>query len=236
MTLPETEELLLPLLKVIEKKDQYKVKEITDDVIDLLDLSEEEKNEKMPNNERVISARISTANTYLKKAELVELKGKGYYAITENGMNVLKENPKELTEEDLMKSPKFREYKKVFNHAKETNGETIPLSKMGPASMMEAAFLQEMEQLQKDMMKEAKKGNERKYFQAKDSSKYESKSKHREHMRKHKHSKDKSKYIIKFSPADELLKFAELFERGHITKEEFDRKKEELLNIKYRSF
>ncbi|WP_296870479.1 SHOCT domain-containing protein [uncultured Methanobrevibacter sp.] len=36
-------------------------------------------------------------------------------------------------------------------------------------------------------------------------------------------------YVIQFSPADELLKFADLLERGYISREEFDRKKEELL-------
>ena len=72
MVLPQTNELLLPLLKVIENKEEYKVQEIIDEVVDTLELSEEDLNEKMPNNEPVISSRISTANMRLKKAELVE--------------------------------------------------------------------------------------------------------------------------------------------------------------------
>ena len=87
MVLPQTNELLLPLLKVIENKEEYKVQEIIDEVVDTLELSEEDLNEKMPNNEPVISSRISTANMRLKKAELVELKRFGYYSITEKGMN-----------------------------------------------------------------------------------------------------------------------------------------------------
>ena len=38
--------------------------------------------------------------------------------------------------------------------------------------------------------------------------------------------------VPKFSAADELLKYAELYERGLLTKEEFDLKKEQLLNQK----
>ena len=67
----------------------------------------------------------------------------------------------------------------------------------------------------------------------------------------HKHDKDKCKchkhghgkcrchhkkvvFNIEFSPAEELLNYAELFEKGYLTKEEFEKKKEELLNIEYK--
>ena len=70
--------MLLTLIKVIENKEEYKVQEIIDEVVDTLELSEEDLNEKMPNKEPVISSRISTANMRLKKAELVELKRYGY--------------------------------------------------------------------------------------------------------------------------------------------------------------
>ena len=97
MVLPQTNELLLPLLKVIENKEEYKVQEIIDEVVDTLELSEEDLNEKMPNKEPVISSRISTANMRLKKAELVELKRFGYYSITEKGRDFLSTNPDELS-------------------------------------------------------------------------------------------------------------------------------------------
>ena len=42
MVLPQTNELLLPLLKVIENKEEYKVQEIIDEVVDTLELSEED--------------------------------------------------------------------------------------------------------------------------------------------------------------------------------------------------
>ena len=124
MVLPQTNELLLPLLKVIENKEEYKVQEIIDEVVDTLELSEEDLNEKMPNKEPVISSRISTANMRLKKAELVELKRFGYYSITEKGRDFLSTNPEELTEEDLMKNPKFKEFKEIFEPAKPIKDET----------------------------------------------------------------------------------------------------------------
>ena len=226
MVLPQTNELLLPLLKVIENKEEYKVQEIIDEVVDTLELSEEDLNEKMPNNEPVISSRISTANMRLKKAELVELKRFGYYSITEKGKDFLSTNPDELTEEDLMKNPKFKEFKEIFEPAKPIKDDNRPIgiSKMGPASMMEAAFLDEMERIQKDIEEDMKKGNDVKYFKPKDAEIPKAKS-HAKTRHHHHNSKDNPKYVIQFSPADELLKFADLLERGYISREEFDRKK-----------
>ena len=55
------------------------------------------------------------------------------------------------------------------------------------------------------------------------------------HDKKHKHHHKHKRLIlnIEFSPAEELLKYAELLEKGYITKEEFEKKKEELLKIDY---
>ena len=57
----------------------------------------------------------------------------------------------------------------------------------------------------------------------------------------HKHGHGKCKchrkkvvFNIEFSPAEELLNYAELLEKGYLTKEEFEKKKEELLNIEYK--
>lgn len=230
MVLPQTNELLLPLLKAVQDKEEYKVQEIIDEVVETLDLSEEDKNEKMPNNEPVISSRISTANMRLKKAELVELKRFGYYSITEMGRKLLSSNPDELTEEDLMKNPKFKEFKEIFQPAKPIKEENKPIgiSKMGPASMMEAAFLDELERIQQDIEDDMKKGNDVKYFRPKNAEVPQAKS-HGKSRHHHHNSKENPKYIIQFSPADELLKFADLLERGYISREEFDKKKEELL-------
>ena len=100
MAVPETIELVLPLLEVIKDKDEYKLIEITDEVIDNIDISEEDKEIRLPNNEPLINSRISTANTYLKKAELIESNRFMHYNITEEGLRVLSEDPDEITMDD----------------------------------------------------------------------------------------------------------------------------------------
>ena len=281
MAIPETYDLVLPLLEIIKDKDEYKVQEVTEEVIDYIDISDEDKEITLPNNEPVINSRISTANTYLKKAELIESNRFMYFNITEEGLRLLDENPDKITEEDLMEYDGFREYKKVFIH---DDTKDLDINELNPTDALRESFKKQMESVQKeiedDMKEENKKAQNKKYFQSKeyadsnkvfgikadrekikdkeDDDEEYSKCHHKKHRHgkgkgkcHHKHDKDKCKchkhghgkcrchhkkvvFNIEFSPAEELLNYAELFEKGHITKEEFEKKKEELLNIEYK--
>ena len=242
MAVPEISDLLLPLLETIKDKDEYKVKEITDEVIDVIEISERDKNIKLPNGETLIESRISSANTYLKKAELIESNRFLYYNITEEGLKVLDENPDGLSEDDLMKYPAFKELKAVYTHD-DIDDNDIP----SPQDAFKQSLQKQMEEVRNEISQDVLKENKVKYFQPKnqkefdeiyeirsrrDVAKKDSKDKKKCHE-KHGHKHKRPKYIIykQFSPADELLKYAELFERGYLTKDEFDKKKEELLNL-----
>ena len=278
MAIPETYDLVLPLLEIIKDKDEYKVQEITEEVIDYIDISDEDKEIRLPNNEPVINSRISTANTYLKKAELIESNRFMYFNITEEGLRVLDENPDKITEEDLMEYDGFREYKNVFIH---DDTKDLDINELNPTDALRESFKKQMESVQKeieDEMKEEKRSSSnKKYFQSKeydDSNKVFGIKANRENIRDkedddeesskchhkgHGHGKGKGKchkrghgkckchkhgkckchhkkviFNIEFSPAEELLNYAELLEKAYITKEEFEKKKEELLNIEYK--
>ena len=281
MAIPETYDLVLPLLEIIKDKDEYKVQEVTEEVIDYIDISDEDKEITLPNNEPVINSRISTANTYLKKAELIESNRFMYFNITEEGLRLLDENPDKITEEDLMEYDGFREYKKVFIH---DDTKDLDINELNPTDALRESFKKQMESVQKeiedDMKEENKKAQNKKYFQSKeyadsnkvfgikadrekikdkeDDDEEYSKCHHKKHRHgkgkgkcHHKHDKDKCKchkhghgkcrchhkkvvFNIEFSPAEELLNYAELLEKGYLTKEEFEKKKEELLKIEYK--
>lgn len=273
MAVPETYDLVLPLLEIIKDKDEYKVKEITEELIDYIDISDEDKEIRLPNNEPLINSRISTANTYLKKAELIESNRFMYFNITEEGLKILDDNPDKITEDDLMEYDGFKEYKEVFIH---DDTKDLKFEELNPTDALKESFMKQMEDVQKEIEEERNKEKgqrrEKKYFQSKeyenddkvfgikadhskmdkeddDDDKY-SKCHERKKKCHHKHRKDKCKchhkhgkckchhkkviFNIEFSPAEELLNYAELFEKGYLTKEEFEKKKEELLNIEYK--
>lgn len=250
MAVPESIDLVLPLLEIIKDKDEYKVKEIADEVIEFIDISQEDKEIRLPNNESLIYSRISTANTYLKKAELIESTRFMYYSINDEGLKILKEND-EITEDDLMQYPGFKEYKEVFIH---DDTEDLDINELSPADALKESFEKQMEEVKKEIEEERKRekleNKNKKYFQSKEfkepSASYGIKANRKEkddeedkysrcHGKKHRHHHKHKKLVlnIEFSPAEELLKYAELLEKGYITKEEFEKKKEELLKIDY---
>lgn len=249
MAVPETIDLVLPLLEIIKDKDEYKVREIAEEVIDYIDISDEDKEIRLPNNETLIYSRISTANTYLKKAELIESNRFMYFNITEEGLKVLSDNPNQITEEDLMEYPGFKEYKKVFIHDEKDRTIDLNDKDLDPTKALRESFQKQMEDVQReieDEMKEESKTRQKKYFQSKEyadeekvfgikANKKEDDKYSKCHEKKHKHHHKHKKVVfnIEFSPAEELLKYAELFEKGYLTKEEFEKKKEELLKIDY---
>ena len=251
MAVPKTYDLVLPLLEIIKDKDEYKVKEVIGEVIEYIDLPEEDMEIKLPNNEPLINSRISTANTYLKKAELIESNRFMYFNITEEGLNVLSQNPDKITEEDLMEYPGFKEYKKVFIH---DDTKDLDIKELNPADALKESFQKQMEDVKKEIEEEMKKEKQekkgKKYFQSKEykenddvfgikanrKDKKDDEKYSKCHDKKHKHHHHKHKKLvinIEFSPAEELMTYAELFEKGYLTKEEFEKKKEELLKIDY---
>lgn len=251
MAVPKTYDLVLPLLEIIKDKDEYKVKEVIGEVIDYIDLPEEDMEIKLPNNEPLINSRISTANTYLKKAELIESNRFMYFNITEEGLNVLSQNPDKITEDDLMEYPGFKEYKKVFIH---DDTKDLDINELNPADALKESFQKQMEDVKKEIEEEMKKEKQekkgKKYFLSKEykekddvfgikanrKDKKDDEKYSKCHDKKHKHHHHKHKKLvinIEFSPAEELMTYAELFEKGYLTKEEFEKKKEELLKIDY---
>ena len=243
MAVPETYDLVLPLLEIIKDKDEYKVKEITEELIDYIDISDEDKEIRLPNNEPLINSRISTANTYLKKAELIESNRFMYFNITEEGLRVLEDNPDKITEDDLMEYDGFKEYKEVFIH---DDTKDLKFEELNPTDALKESFMKQMEDVQKEIEEERNKEKgqrrEKKYFQSKeyenDDKVFGIKANHSkdDDNKKHKHHHKHKKLVIniEFSPAEELMTYAELFEKGYLTKEEFEKKKEELLKIEYK--
>ena len=247
MAVPETYDLVLPLLEIIKDKDEYKVREVIDEVIDYIDLPEEAKEITLPNNEPLINSRISTANTYLKKAELIESNRFMYFNITEEGLNVLSQNPDKITEDDLMEYPGFKEYKEIFLHDEKDRTIDLNDEDLDPTKALRESFTKQMEDVRKEIEEETKKEKamkkDKKYFQSKEYKDSEDAFGIKADKKyKDKKDKDKKKKCLKqkrlilnieFSPAEELLNYAELLEKGYITKEEFEKKKEQLLKIDY---
>ena len=232
MAIIDAYSLIVPLLKTISQKDEYKLSEINDEVADNSDLTEKELSITTPNGETLFSSKLGTANMYLKKINCIESTRFLYYKINEKGLKLLEDHPESITEEDLLEFEEFRDYKKVF---------APPEEDLDAKSIFEENLKKQLSEFKQ--FKESSEANENKENEVENEGdkdhkgrcgckgKHKGKGRHRgkcgeKGHKCYKHNKP-------FSPAKEIKKYSELLDEGYLTKEEFEAKKKELLAIKY---
>ncbi|WP_297649005.1 winged helix-turn-helix domain-containing protein [uncultured Treponema sp.] len=84
--IPDYQTLMLPVLESVADGKEHKFREITASTAKNFGLTEEELGCLLPSgNQSIFDNRVGWAKTYLKKACLIEYKGKGVLKITERG-------------------------------------------------------------------------------------------------------------------------------------------------------
>lgn len=111
MAIPTFEEIMLPLLKLLSDQNIYLISEIRESLELYFKLTDEEKNRILPSGTQTyFSNRVHWAKTYLLKASLIESPQRGSIKISQLGLDILKENPKEINPKFLERFPTFNEF------------------------------------------------------------------------------------------------------------------------------
>ncbi|MBI4714961.1 MAG: restriction endonuclease [Nitrospirae bacterium] len=113
MPIPDYETLMLPLLRIAETKKGNEVAliEAIGQLASEYKLTEEEKRELLPSGSTFkFSSRVSWARTYLQKAGLLEPTRRGFFKITQRGMDVLKKKPQRIDNKLLFQFEEFKEF------------------------------------------------------------------------------------------------------------------------------
>lgn len=88
--IPQYNEMYNEVLNVLNKHQKLRVRDIVQEVSDVLNLSEEERRQTLENsNKTIIYQRIGWTKTYLTKAGLIRSVERGVYQITSQGEKVL---------------------------------------------------------------------------------------------------------------------------------------------------
>ncbi|HOK09475.1 MAG TPA: winged helix-turn-helix domain-containing protein [Candidatus Hydrogenedens sp.] len=114
--IPETEEILLPLLKTLSDGKEWTAGELENELANYFGLTEEEKKRTFPGKrQKVFYFRVYWATTYLKIAKFVDSQRRnkiGYRWITEKGREILSQNPEKMDTAYLVEhSPEFAYWK-----------------------------------------------------------------------------------------------------------------------------
>lgn len=154
-------ETFLPILKTLKDKNEHDAKEIDEKIAKFFKLTENEKKEILPSGSQFIyKNRIGWGRTYLKKAGLIESKKRSKFNITNEGMELLSENPADVTLDTLNRYPSFLEFRNSTNDRSEEYNKKIISNKnelnQSPEEKFESAFSEIKNLLVSNILEEIK--------------------------------------------------------------------------------
>lgn len=139
--IPDYQTLMLPVLKSVADGKEHKFREIADSIAKNFGLTEEELGCRLPSgNQSIFDNRVGWAKTYLKKACLIEYKGKGVLKITERGKQVLKDSPQKIDNKFLKQYDEFNEFQNKVNPKEEKQETETDYKNQTPEELIETAF------------------------------------------------------------------------------------------------
>lgn len=112
MSIPDYQSLMRPLLALAVTAEDLRVRDAVDLLAEHLHLTPEERAELLPSGtQTVLSNRVHWAKTYLAKAGLLTITGRGRFAITARGREVLAANPDRVDNMQLVQFEEFRQFR-----------------------------------------------------------------------------------------------------------------------------
>lgn len=162
MPIPDYQTLMLPLLRLISDGNEHLLHDAVQKLADEFKLTEEEKRLLLPSGvSTIIGSRVGWAKTYLSKAKLLELSGRGRLKIAPRGVTALKNSPPKIDVQFLRQFPEFLEFqapkkdrerldsKPTFNSEPAITTET-------PEEALEAAYQQLRADLESEVLERVK--------------------------------------------------------------------------------
>ena len=143
MPIPDFQSILLPLLKFAGDGQEHSVKEAREYLANELSLTEEERHELLPSGRQpVFTNRVAWAKAYLQMACLLNSPRRAHFVISLRGIDVLKEDPKEINIKFLERFPEFVESRQPTRKEKEPTDKRISSleEEATPEELLENAY------------------------------------------------------------------------------------------------
>ena len=127
MAIPVFQQITLPLLQLLEDKQEHSLRQIIDSLISGFNVTQEELHELLPSGKQAIfDNRVGWARTYLKKAGLIESTRRGFFRITQRGLKVLQQNPAKIDVKFLEQFEEFRAFQSTRRERPAQPGQEEP--------------------------------------------------------------------------------------------------------------
>lgn len=112
MAIPDYQTLMLPVLKLASDNKEHKFSQAVEELADEFNLTTEERSDLLPSgSQAVFNNRVGWARSYLKQAGLLASPKRGYFTITQKGIELLAKKPSKVDASVLEQYPEFIEFK-----------------------------------------------------------------------------------------------------------------------------
>src|SRR3954451_14701454 len=157
MTVPVFQDLMLPVLRA-SQYGEARIGAVVEKLEKELNLSDSDRTEILPSGQQTrFSNRANWAKSYLAKAGLIKLTGRGLFIITNEGQSVLANPPKRIDIKFLEQFPDFKAFRFKSNESVSTPKDSIPASleassSLTPDDQMRVAQQQLQNELAADLL------------------------------------------------------------------------------------
>jgi restriction system protein len=161
MPIPDYQVIMLPLLEFIGDKQEHSLQEAIFHLTKIFNLTEEEQKELLPSGKQSrFTNRVGWTRTHLKKAGLIYYSRRGYFKITERGLQVLANKPDNLNANFLKQYDEYIEFCYSKNSGKINNSQeyqtTIDQSAETPEEILETVYQKLQENLSEEILETIK--------------------------------------------------------------------------------
>jgi len=112
MAIPDYQTCMLPVLRFASDGREHQVKDAAEQLAKEFGLTENELQEFLPSGlQPVFMNRVAWAKTYLSKAGLLQSPRRGYFRITQRGLDILRAGITEINTKYLDQFPEFQEFR-----------------------------------------------------------------------------------------------------------------------------
>ena len=153
--IPSYEEIMLPLLNLLSDKQEHTLQEADDALAKHFKLTDLERDELLPSGQQpIFRNRLGWARTYMKKAGLLATPSRAKFIITEKGIDLLKEKPKEITSKFLKRYPEFIEFQSIKKIKDNVIEQSFEISSIIDGKTPEEALEYAYQKLKSELAKE----------------------------------------------------------------------------------
>jgi restriction system protein len=153
--IPSYEAIMLPLLNLLSDKQEHTLQEADDALAKHFKLTDLERDELLPSGQQpIFRNRLGWARTYMKKAGLLATPSRAKFIITEKGIDLLKEKPKEITSKFLKRYPEFVEFQSIKKIKDNVIEQSFEISSIIDGKTPEEALEYAYQKLKSELAKE----------------------------------------------------------------------------------